>query len=56
MKINNKLALYDEVVKSPEFSDLDYKSKSLEELTARKVELKAETENSQEKIFSINNL
>ena len=45
------IPLYDEVVKSPEFSELEYEDEKLNELNPRRVELGAEPENTQEKIL-----
>ena len=45
------IPLYDEVVKSPEFSELEHEDEKLYELSPRRVELGAEPENTQEKIL-----
>ena len=47
----NDIPLYDEVIKSPEFSELEYEDEKLNELTPRRVELGAEPEHTQEKIL-----
>ena len=48
---NDGTPLYDEVVKSPEFSELEYEDEKSYELSPRRVELGAEPENTQEKIL-----
>ena len=45
------IPLYDEVVKSPEFSELEYEDGKSYELSPRRVELGAEAENTQEKVL-----
>ena len=45
------IPLYDEVVKSPEFSELEYEDEKMYELSPRRVELGAEPENTQEKVL-----
>lgn len=47
----NDIPLYDEVIKSPEFSELEYEDEKLNKLTPRRVELGAEPEYTQEKVL-----
>ena len=45
------IPLYDEVVKSPEFSELEYEDEKSYELSPRRIELGADPENTQEKVL-----
>ena len=51
MDKKTEVPLYDEVVKSPEFSELEYEDGKSYELSPRRVELGAEAENTQEKVL-----